>query len=348
MLLAAVAVPVAAFGTQKQVRLDIDGRVRLTTTYASGPRDVLRRAGHEPSKHDMVMPAGIVRPGMVVTLRRARQIQLVLDGRPSDVVVHGLTVGEALSELGVPPGSDDFVSPSAAEAVQSGMSVVLRNAVHVLAKADGRKRDIVSSAPTVGDLVREAGIKVGPKDRIVPAPDSTPVPGMTVRVVRVVDRIEEKRTAVPFAHREVKDAKLEKGLKRVVQRGAEGVRVRRYETTLEDGKPVVRRLIAQRMARSPKDELVRVGTGQPVFKGHGNAQEGLASWFSAEGLSAAHRSLPRGTVVKVTNLASGRSVNVVIRDRGPFVDGRVIDLSQAAFSEISSLGAGTVRVKIEW
>jgi rare lipoprotein A len=55
-----------------------------------------------------------------------------------------------------------------------------------------------------------------------------------------------------------------------------------------------------------------------------------------------------GTVVRVTNLANGRTVNVVIRDRGPFIDGRIIDLSDTAFAQIGSLGSGTARVRIEW
>jgi rare lipoprotein A len=64
-------------------------------------------------------------------------------------------------------------------------------------------------------------------------------------------------------------------------------------------------------------------------------------------LTAAHRMLPLGTRVRVTNVANGRSVVVRINDRGPFVAGRIIDLSQAAAREIGALGAGVVTVRLE-
>ena len=64
-------------------------------------------------------------------------------------------------------------------------------------------------------------------------------------------------------------------------------------------------------------------------------------------MTAAHRTLPFGTKVRVTNLANGKSVVVRINDRGPFVDGRIIDISQAAAREIGVLGAGLFTVRLE-
>ena len=88
---------------------------------------------------------------------------------------------------------------------------------------------------------------------------------------------------------------------------------------------------------------------------------GVASWYgrpyhgraSASGeiydmeqLTAAHRTLPFGTMVRVQNLDNGLSVEVRINDRGPFVEGRVIDLSRAAARQIEMLGPGTARVRL--
>jgi len=92
------------------------------------------------------------------------------------------------------------------------------------------------------------------------------------------------------------------------------------------------------------------------------AQEGLASWyggkfqgrttssgevFDTNLMTAAHRSLPFGTIVKVTDQESGKSTLVKINDRGPFVEGRIIDLSRAAAEEIDMLGQGVARVSLE-
>jgi rare lipoprotein A len=64
-------------------------------------------------------------------------------------------------------------------------------------------------------------------------------------------------------------------------------------------------------------------------------------------LTAAHRTLPFETVVRVTNLSNGKTTTVRITDRGPFVDNRIIDLSLAAAREIDSVGPGVVPVRLE-
>jgi rare lipoprotein A len=69
--------------------------------------------------------------------------------------------------------------------------------------------------------------------------------------------------------------------------------------------------------------------------------------FDQSANTAAHKKLPFGTKVKVTNVKNGKSVIVRINDRGPFVRGRIIDLSRSAFSSIGNTSAGVIDVKIE-
>lgn len=92
----------------------------------------------------------------------------------------------------------------------------------------------------------------------------------------------------------------------------------------------------------------------------GAEHRGLASWYGQahhgrrtasgeiydmHGLTAAHRTLPFGTWLRVENLTNGRSVDVRVNDRGPVVDGRIIDLSYAAAAALGAVGAGLVRVR---
>ncbi|UCF70002.1 MAG: septal ring lytic transglycosylase RlpA family protein [candidate division WOR-3 bacterium] len=93
-----------------------------------------------------------------------------------------------------------------------------------------------------------------------------------------------------------------------------------------------------------------------------NVEHGLASYYGAEfhgrktasgetfdqhDLTCAHRHLPFGTRVKVTNLKNSKSVVVRVNDRGPWVRGRVIDLSYAAAKKIGMVSDGVVKVKVE-
>jgi rare lipoprotein A len=135
----------------------------------------------------------------------------------------------------------------------------------------------------------------------------------------------------------------------------------------------------QRMRKKLKAGLCRVslvvtlgwlascaGTRTPVpgdpASWRGYKEEGKASYYAnsyqgkkmANGqpyrkgkMIAAHKEMPFGTKVKVTNLQTGRSVKVVITDRGPFVRGRVIDLSRKAARRLNMLDAGVVPVKVK-
>jgi rare lipoprotein A len=90
-------------------------------------------------------------------------------------------------------------------------------------------------------------------------------------------------------------------------------------------------------------------TGKASFYGMKYQSRRTASGeiFDQSAHTAAHRKLPFGTKVKVTNVKNGRSVIVRINDRGPFVRGRIIDLSRSAFSRIGNTNAGVIEVAIE-
>jgi len=97
---------------------------------------------------------------------------------------------------------------------------------------------------------------------------------------------------------------------------------------------------------SVKQALQRSGDGLASFYGSPQ-QTANGEQFNPRALTAAHRTLPFGTKVRVTNVRSGRTVTVRINDRGPFVPGRVIDLSQAAAEELGIVGRGIAKVKLD-
>ncbi len=106
---------------------------------------------------------------------------------------------------------------------------------------------------------------------------------------------------------------------------------------------------------APPREPVPEPSGKPTL-----VETGLASWYGPSGrraadgsaydgnsMTAAHKTLPMGSVVRVTNLVNGEQVIVKITDRGPFAHGRVLDLSEAAAKQIDLYRMGVAKVKIE-
>ncbi|WP_328341550.1 septal ring lytic transglycosylase RlpA family protein [Micromonospora sp. NBC_00421] len=99
-------------------------------------------------------------------------------------------------------------------------------------------------------------------------------------------------------------------------------------------------------AAAPKSNVVDSGSCGASFYDEGQLTANGES-FNPNALTAAHKTLPFDTRVRVTNPANGKSVTVRINDRGPYIDGRCIDLSRAAFAAIASVDLGELTVRYE-
>lgn len=125
-----------------------------------------------------------------------------------------------------------------------------------------------------------------------------------------------------------------------------------YESWDDDERPQRRRGQAQRRNSER-------GYRAAAYVPSGSGDSGIASYywqgqrtasgaaFNPNGLTAAHRTLPFGTRVRVTHTGNGRSVDVTINDRGPFIGGRIIDLSRGAASVIGMTGQGLAHVRMQ-
>ena len=166
--------------------------------------------------------------------------------------------------------------------------------------------------------------------------------GMVVRVVRVEARrltvVEPLRQQTLFRY----DDGLAQGKSRVLEPGRIGLVRRMFLDRFEDGRPVGRILVAVEVLREPVSRVLVLGTKET------GVEVGVASWYERTGMTAAHPWLPFGTRVTVTSLATGPSVTVVINDRGPFVEGRIIDLSDDAFARLAPFSSGVCTVRITW
>lgn len=89
-----------------------------------------------------------------------------------------------------------------------------------------------------------------------------------------------------------------------------------------------------------------VGTASWYGPGFHGRRTSSGERFDQQELTAAHRTLPFGSTIRVTNIDNGKSVVVRINDRGPFIRGRIIDLSRGAAQRIGMMGAGTARVEL--
>lgn len=112
--------------------------------------------------------------------------------------------------------------------------------------------------------------------------------------------------------------------------------------------PLLLAMPAVAQEQSGDSDETEMGSGMASYYGRELAGNRTASGeaFDPDDLTCAHRTLPFGSKIRVTNLANGQSVVVRVNDRGPWGRGRVIDVSQAAAKEIGMHRSGTARVSI--
>jgi rare lipoprotein A len=100
------------------------------------------------------------------------------------------------------------------------------------------------------------------------------------------------------------------------------------------------------LASRPKASTRDASVGLASFYRHGN-KTASGEKFDSTQLTAAHPSLPFGTRLRVTNVTTGQSVTVRVNDRGPFVAGRIVDVSHSAAEALGMTGAGVAKVKLD-
>jgi 3D (Asp-Asp-Asp) domain-containing protein len=168
------------------------------------------------------------------------------------------TVGEALRSNGVAVYAEDVVQPPPETPLVPGLRVTIRRAFPVSVVAPDVQLDARTRTGTVGGLLAEQGVTVGPLDRVEPVLEA-PVPLFgTVRIVRVREEIEQSLSAIPFGTRLEARPGLAPGARVRLQEGAAGVLEQTYRVRYEDGVAVARDL-SDETRRDPVDEVIGVG-----------------------------------------------------------------------------------------
>jgi G5 domain/Lytic transglycolase len=200
------------------------------------------------------------------------------------------------------------------------------------------------------------------------APSTSTTAAQPVEVTQVA---EERLIPVPKELHD--DPGLPRGETRVEADGTPGRERVVFEVIRQNGRIRAKRQISSEIITPAQPRVVFVGRGGALGRGapaddeeiplklriaqegfdggpaSAGQQEGGASWYHYKPGTCAHRKIPKGTVVKVTNLKTGASTSCTVADRGPFVGGRIIDLDRSVFLAIAeSPGQGVLQVRIEW
>jgi uncharacterized protein YabE (DUF348 family) len=266
VLFGLVAGSVAWMALDKSVRLTVDGEVRSLSTYASTVGGVLDDAGLTVGEHDVLAPGREVRvsDGAEIVLRRGRLLKLTVDGKQREVWVTATTVQEALDQVGYRQNGL-FVSASRSNRLPlDGYELTLRTPKTVTIIADGRRQRLVTTAPTVGEALDAAGVRVDGDDKVSQLASAPVVQGMTMTVTRVSRKQTTTRAVLEYETVEKSDPDATPGSRKVATEGVEGLQQVTYVETYVDGKLTSRKVAKVTVLKRPVDEVVVVGPDEPA------------------------------------------------------------------------------------
>ncbi len=287
---------------------------------------------------------GLTSPDSLIDNDNVR-VFVVEDGVTFPVLAQGDIVEEFLAQTPYALHSGDRVIPARNARIVPEMTIEIMRLRTVRIDVDGNESICETYAQNVREALSQCGVAHDEdSDEIVPTVQTSVFDDMTISVSHIASKDEVREIDTPFRTITRSDKSIPFGVKKVVEKGVLG-RVRVTErVTYKGGKEIAREEVARDVVADPKDEIVVIGQKVKLGKKH----TGQASWYAYKGCNcAANPWLPKGSYVKVTNRANGKSVIVRINDRGPFVPGRIIDLDVTAFKKIASKGAGVIDVIME-
>lgn len=247
---------------QKTVTVDVDGAEMPITTLKSNVAAVLADAGYTIGDQDQVYPASDARlgDGDTIELRRARPVEVTIDGQSTDLTMTALTVGEAVNGLGLP--SDVYVSaPDDASVPLEGASLNIVTPKDV-AVADGGLAAVTHrvAAPTVGEYLQAIGAPLGINDTVVPAASEPVTENMSIDVTRRTNQVTTEQAELTLPDIRIEDPDLSASRTVVEDPGSPGLRNVTWSIDYVNGEEVNRREITSTVLEQATPRTVRVGT----------------------------------------------------------------------------------------
>jgi resuscitation-promoting factor RpfB len=327
-----------------EVTLRVDGKRLVVDTEAETVRGVLRAEQIEVGPSDRVEPALTtpVTDGLAVAIHRAFPVTVDFDGDILEMTTTRRSVAALQRELKLDP--DTVAVKFAPDRLGADATVTFRTRRNVTVNFDGVTQSEVTLGLTVQEVLGDYAIKLGPMDQVNPPVETPVAEGMVVTVVRIsTDLTTVVQEPEPFTEERREDPSLLKGKEVVAQEGVAGVADVTMRLTTADGVEIGREAISRVVVTPPVNRIVMVGTALP------NQRVGTASWYASPFGSdscATKEYVPKGTILKITNLDTGASTTCRVADR--VEANRVVDADDDVFRQLAPLGQGVFNARIDW
>ena len=262
VVLALVAGTVAYATMSKTVTLSLDGKETEVHTFGDDVGDVLASEGIELAERDVVLPAtdASIDDGTKIAVRFARQLTLSVDGEKSSYWVTATTVADAFGQIGerfagaaISASRSDYIG-------RDGMNISISTPKDVTLVTEDGTRRLTSTVRTVGDLLREAGVRVDGDDELRPLAERALADRMRIVVVTIDKRVSSVTETVPYETTVRYDDDMYEDESDVIREGEDGVRRLRINTVRANGEVRERVVLNRTLVTAPVTRIEVHGT----------------------------------------------------------------------------------------
>ena len=284
-----------------------------------------------------------------------REVNATINGESYKVETKAYTIEEFLDEQHIKYCEDDYISKPVSTYIYDGMSFKLKHATDFKVTADGKTKKYKTLCRTVGDALKDCGIKVGDADIVTPGLDTEIGDDLEVVIQRVTTSQETVEEEVDFNTIEKDDSSLEQGKTKVETEGSKGKDKVTYEITYIDGVESERKEIARETVTAAVDKVILNGT-KISFNGKAYSRKLVVKAYSYTGggrtamgtkarvgeIAVDPKVIPLGSRVYIEGVGAR-----IAEDTGGNIKGNTIDIYMNTVAECRKWGARTVTIYIE-
>jgi uncharacterized protein YabE (DUF348 family) len=293
----------------KTVSVTVDGQVQEVGTLAGSVEGALDSADVTIGEHDTVVPAidTAISDGSQIVVEHGRLLTLTIDGQTREVWTTASTVEEALAELGQNPAAYALSADRGREIPLDGLAVTANTIYNASVSVGGAAASAVqTSSKTVGDLLTEQGVVLGPLDTVTPEATTPLSNGLTITVNRVTRGNVDEQVDVPQpADQQVEDSSLAAGTTSVTQQGAPGKDQVTWEITTTNGAETGKTEIARTNITPAQATIIAVGTKEEETYSSASAGSSSSSSSSSEESSSSASGSSGSSAAPVSSGSSG-------------------------------------------
>ncbi|MGE5416977.1 MAG: 3D domain-containing protein [Acidobacteriota bacterium] len=288
-----------------------------------------------------------------------KTVVVKVDDKTIETTTFKRSVGEVLKEQNIALHTKDVVEPGLNAEIKEEQIIKITRAFPVKVVADGKVQEVLSIPVKVAQVLDAAGVIVGPSDKVSADLQSMTQNGQTIKVIRVLEKVVNEKTPIPYRMVSTSDSFLEKGLTRTVSKGKPGVALETIKITYHDGVEIRREVLKAEIVKKPVDKVVAMGVITSVSRGglrlnFARAIQVSSTAYTYTGHRTACGLTPKVGLVAVDPRVIPLGSKLYIEgygfaqaaDRGSAIKGNKLDVFLETLGQCTKWGRRTVKVYV--